>query len=116
MKIAIPLDENQKEVCQVFARAPYFMIYENKEMNIIENPAANETGGAGVSVAQFLVDTKITTLLTPRCGQNAAEVFKVASIQIYKTSSTDAKENIDQLLNHQLEKLTHFHGGFHGIQ
>lgn len=47
MKIAVPLDENKKDVCIVLARAPYFLFRENGNDAIVPNPAAQAQGGAG---------------------------------------------------------------------
>ncbi|MCR5665209.1 MAG: NifB/NifX family molybdenum-iron cluster-binding protein [Eubacterium sp.] len=115
MKVAIPLDENKVDVCPVLARTPYFMFWEDGQESILENPAAKAQGGAGVQAAQFLVDNTITDLITPRCGQNAADVFKAAEITIYKSEDASAADNIKSWQEKKLEKLTQFHAGFHGI-
>lgn len=116
MKIAIPLDENKEDVCLVLARAPFFLFCEDGVEEIVENPAAAAQGGAGVQVAQFLVDSNITVLITPRCGQNAADVFQAAEMKIYKSADKAAADNLKAYQDGTLEELTHFHGGFHGIQ
>ncbi len=114
MKIAIPLDENKIDVCAVLARAPFFLFIEDGKETIAPNPATQAQSGAGVQAAQFLLDNAITVLITPRCGQNAAEVFSAAGIKIYKSAGTSAAENIKSFQDGKLEELTHFHGGFHG--
>ena len=95
MKIAIPVDEKTLEsnVCASFGRTPYFLIYdtETKESIFIDNSAAASTGGAGIKAAQTIVDNKANALLTPRCGQNAADVIKSADIKIYKTVNCKCK-------------------------
>ncbi len=116
MRIAIPLDENKQDVCLVLARAPYFLFRDGDQQTVVENPAAQAPGGAGVQAAQFLVDSQVATLITPRCGQNAAEVFTAAGMTIYKSAGKTAAENLKALGEGKLEALTHFHGGFHGIQ
>lgn len=116
MKIAVPLDENKKDVCISFGRAPFFLFAEDGKTEILENPGANAQGGAGIKSAQFLVDQKTTDLITFRCGQNAAEVFSLADIQIYKAQSTQAEEQIALLQKGKLEKLTKFHAGYQGLQ
>ncbi len=119
MRIAIPVDENKSDVAWVFARAPFFLVWEDGKAEMIANPAEDAESGAGVQVAQILVDSKIDVLITPRCGQNASEVFKACGIEIYKsaerTKSLTALANITAFQNGELEKLTHFHGGFQGI-
>lgn len=116
MKIAIPLDENKEDVCLVLARAPFFLFCEDDAQEIVENPAANAQGGAGIQVAQFLVDSNITLLITPRCGQNAADVFTAADMKIYQSTGKTATDNLNAYRDGKLDVLTRFHGGFHGVQ
>ena len=116
MKIAVPLDENQKDVCVTFGRAPYILFYAQGQSQILENPAANAQGGAGLQAAQFLVDQGATALITVRCGQNAADVFRAAGIEIYQPRGKDALESVKALEEGGLERLTHFHPGYQGIQ
>lgn len=118
MKIAIPVDEKDMgtSVCASFGRAPYFLIYdtETKESEFIDNSAATSAGGAGIKAAQTIVDTKVSALLTPRCGENAANVLEAADIKIYKTMNISVKENIDAFIARKLSLLDEIHGGFHG--
>lgn len=117
MKIAVPVEENRKDVCPSFGRTPYFLIYnkETSESKIIENPAMSANGGAGGQAAQLLVDEGVDVLITPRCGENAAEVLNMAEVKIYKSNDTDAQCNIEEYMEGKLEVLTKFHAGFHGI-
>ncbi|SCZ80128.1 NifB/NifX family molybdenum-iron cluster-binding protein [Acidaminobacter hydrogenoformans] len=118
MRVAIPVDENHPgtAVCASLARAPYYLIKdtETEETTFVENTAANSQGGAGVKAAQLLVDQKVDALLTPRCGQNAAEVLTAAKMEIYKTEYPSAKENLQAFKSSLLAALTEFHAGFHG--
>ena len=116
MKIAIPLDENKKDVCIVLARAPYFLFRENGNNAIVPNPAAQALGGAGIQAAQFLVDSQADALITVRCGQNAAEVFQAAGMKLYKSANKAAADDLAAMERGGLEELTQFHGGYHGIQ
>ncbi len=118
MKIAIPVDENKKDVCVSFGRAPLFLIYDpdTKEMEYKENPAANAQGGAGPKAAQFVADANADVLITVRCGENAGEVLKAAEIKIYKAEGSSAEENIKSFEENKLAELTQFHAGFHGHQ
>lgn len=118
MKVMIPLDEDKKTVCVSFGRAPFFMIYdtETRVTEYVKNPGAEAQGGAGIKAAQCVVDHGGEVLITVRCGENAAEVFKAAGIKIYKSVNKEAKTEIKALLENKLEELTHFHAGFHGLQ
>ncbi|QUO30870.1 NifB/NifX family molybdenum-iron cluster-binding protein [Faecalicatena sp. Marseille-Q4148] len=116
MRIAIPLDENQQDVCIVLARAPYFLFREDGVDTIVENPAAQAQGGAGLQAAQFLVDHEVDALITVRCGQNAAEVFQAAGMKIYQSVNKAATDDLKAMEEGQLEELTKFHAGYHGVQ
>ena len=117
MKIAIPVDDKSMEtsVCQSFGRTPYFLIYdtESKDSVYLDNSAAASQGGAGIKAAQTIVDNNVSALLTPRCGENAAEVIKAADIKIYKTVNDSIMDNIDALNNGKLSLLVDIHAGFH---
>ena len=117
MKIAIPVDDKflESTVCQSFGRTPYFLIYdtEAKESVFLDNAAAASQGGAGIKAAQTVVDHKASALITPRCGQNAADVIKAANIKIYKSINASIIENIDALNEGRLSLLEVIHEGFH---
>ena len=116
VKIAIPLDENKIDVCLTFGRSPYVLFSQDGKEEILPNPAAEAEGGAGLLAAQFLVDQEADVLITFRCGQNAAEVFKAAEMKIFKAQGTTARENLEDFRNQKLEPLTHFHAGYQGIR
>lgn len=117
MKIAIPVDDNNMEttVCMSFGRTPYFLIYETetKDSVFLDNSAAASQGGAGIKAAQMIVDNKVSALLTPRCGENAAEVIKAANIKMYKTMGDSIKDNINAFNEGKLSLLDEIHAGFH---
>lgn len=118
MIIAIPADEKsiKGNVCVSFGRAPYFMFYdtEKNESNFINNSAADSQGGAGVKAAQLIVDNHADVLITPRCGDNAAEVLKTAYITIYKSKNNSIEDNLKNFKEEKLNLLTEIHSGFHG--
>ena len=114
MKIAIPVDDGN--ICVSFGRTPYFMLYdtENNKSRFINNSAANSQGGAGIKAAQIIVDNNADVLITPRCGQNAAEVLIAANVKIYKAINNSIEENLTEFKNDKLSILTEIHAGFHG--
>lgn len=117
MKIAMPVDQNVLDttVCVSFGRTPFFLIYDTntKEAQFLDNSAAASQGGAGIKAAQLVVDHNVEALLTPRCGENAAEVIKSANIQIYKTVETSVLETLKAFDAGQLSILMEIHAGFH---
>lgn len=119
MKIAVPIDKKDTEtnVCESFGRAPYYLIHDTDsgKYEFIDNSAATSTGGAGIKAAQIIVDAEADVLLTPQCGENAANVLRAAGIKIYKTQQGIlAKDNIDAFVSGKLSLLDNIHAGFHG--
>lgn len=117
MKIAIPVNDKSMDagVCQSFGRTPYFLIYniDTNERTFLDNSAAASQGGAGIKAAQTIVDNKIWGLITPRCGQNAADVLNAAEIKIYKTINDSILDNIKAFIREELQLLDETHEGFH---
>lgn len=117
MKIALPVDNNSRDtgICPSFGRAPYFLIYETetKKSAFIDNSAIASQGGAGIKAAQAIIDQGATILITPRCGENAAEVITAAGIKIYKTTSDSVADNIAAFTQGKLTVLEEIHPGLH---
>lgn len=117
MKIAIPVNDKSIEttICQSFGRTPYFLIYdtESEESIFYDNSAVSSQGGAGIKAAQKIADYQVKALITPRCGENAADVIKAANIKIYKTINDSIKDNIKAFQEGKLPLLEEIHAGFH---
>lgn len=117
MKIAMPINESSmtSTVCQSFGRTPYFLIYdtETKEANFLDNNAAANQGGAGIKAAQAIADQQVDVLITPRCGENAADVIKAAQIKMYKSINDSIQDNIRAFNENELNLLYDIHPGFH---
>ncbi|NLC31763.1 MAG: dinitrogenase iron-molybdenum cofactor biosynthesis protein [Clostridiales bacterium] len=119
MKIAIPVNSNTtaSEVATSFGRAPFYLIHDDSldSTQLRENIAAHSAGGAGVLAAQIVVDSGAEVLLTPRCGQNAADVLKAAGIKLYKSlDNLSAMDNIKAFEEGRLTQLSEIHKGLHG--
>lgn len=115
MRIMIPVNGDQVTVCSSFGRAPYFWVSDTQSGNksVFENPAANSEGGAGIRAAQAVLDLGAEALVTPRLGENAANVLKAANVELYLSKFEGAPANADALLSGSLKPLTEIHPGFH---
>ena len=117
MKLAIPVNNNSEDtsICISFGRTPYFCIYNTDSdcINYVDNSAAASQGGAGIKAAQILVDNGISVLITPRCGENAADVLKEADVKIYKSLDDSVSNNLEAFRKGALNLLDEIHSGFH---
>ncbi len=116
MKIAVPVEENEKDICPSFGRAPLFYLYDtdSQEGHFIENDATFAPGGAGIKAAQTVIDAKVEVVLVPRCGENAAKVLAAGGVQLYESVGLAIEENIQAFLDGKLSIVTDIHPGFHG--
>ena len=117
MKIAIPVEKEEvlEKICISFGRTPFFLLYDTvtEEKIVLENPARNSPGGAGIKAAQFVLDNNIEILITPRCGENAAKVLLGDQVKIYKSQGESVKDNLDMFQKNELSILEEIHPGFH---
>lgn len=68
-----------------FGRAPYYILV-NSETGIWEafaNPAVNQSGGAGVAAAQFVIDKKAEVVLSGDFGPNASQALQAADVKMH---------------------------------
>ncbi len=116
MIIAVPVEDNEVEICPSFGRTPMFYIYNTdiKEGNYIDNEAMSAPGGAGIKAAQTVIDEKAEVILVPRCGENAAKVLDAAGVKLYESVGLSVEENIQAFLDGKLNIVTDIHPGFHG--
>jgi len=112
MKIAISSDgkDLESQVDMRFGRCPYFIIVdvEGKEIKnheAIENTAAKQFGGAGVTAAELIGNKGAKIVITGALGPRAFGVFDQIGIEAYKATGT-VKEAVENYLEGKLEKLT----------
>ncbi len=99
-KIAIAATGNSKQdqVDSHFGRCPYFFFVdtENEEYHAVENQAQKAYGGAGISAAQLIVDSKAEAVITKNIGPKAVSVLSQTDVDIYLA---EKEQNIEQALN-----------------
>ncbi len=112
MKVAVTSTGNslESDISPVFGRCPYFIIAdiddgELKGELIKENPARN-VAGAGNKAAEFIVDSKVNTLISGAVGSNAFNILRKAGIKVYKLQSRLVKDNLKLFTEGNLGEIT----------
>ena len=117
MKIAVSAEEKTIEsiVSPSFGRTCYFIVVDSEtfEFEVIDNEAASSQGGAGIKAAQAVVDSGANAVVTFHCGQNAADVLKLADIKILKAVSGTVVEMVQKYNAGELNELSEIHPGYH---
>ena len=113
MKIAISstgktLDD---EIDARFGRCPYFVIIdidekEKKIKNVkaIENTAAGQFGGAGITASQLVANEKVNAVITTNLGPRAFQVLNQLRIEIYQGQGK-VRDVVQEFMEGKLEKI-----------
>lgn len=109
MKIAIPVT-SKEENCYLdnrFGRGSFYYIFdvENDSYEIVDNPAKQARGGAGIQAVEFLINKGVTSVITPEVGPNAERVLRSARIRIFQGENLPAKELIEKWKNNSLKEV-----------
>ena len=119
MKIAISstgktLEDN---VDMRFGRCPYFLIIEIedkeiKEVKAIENTAAAQAGGAGITAAQIVAEQEVSAVITMNAGPRAFDVFAQLNIKVYQGSGK-IKDVVQEFIDGELKEVSTPTGPMH---
>ncbi len=119
MKIAISSTgkDLESEVDARFGRCPYFLIaeIENKELKnakAIENTAATQMGGAGITAAEIVANEKVNAVITVNMGPRAFSVFEQFEIKIYQGQGK-IKDVVQEFIDGKLAQITDSTGTRH---
>lgn len=87
MRIVVSADGGDLEApaSPVFGRCRTYVFVDTDTLGfqVLENPAANAPGGAGIKAAQFVVEHGVQAIVTGSMGPNAVGVIKAANIPVY---------------------------------
>ena len=117
MIVAIPaeLESVEEKVCASFGRTSFFCLYDDQKKEFVfrRNEAVAQSGGAGVSADQSLVDHHVDVLITFRVGENAIRALQKAGIKVLKAIEGSIRENIDAFSRSMLFPLEETYSGYH---
>ena len=99
----------ESKVAGVFGRCPYFIIADIENNQIVshetmENAAANQMGGAGISAAQAVVEKNVDAVIAGNIGPRALDVLRQFNIKIYNGSGL-VKDVLQKFIQDKLEKI-----------
>ena len=110
MKLIITAQDASLEaqVDRRFGRCMWFILFDT-ETNLWEafqNPGVNQSGGAGVAAAQFVVDQKADVVISGDFGPNASRAFQAANVEMrrFTDSTTTVQEAVDHFVQGKLLK------------
>ena len=79
-------------------RAPYFLIYENKELvKTIKNPFAIGGGGAGFGVTKMLENERVDLIIAGHFGDKITGALEERNIEKQEFSEMSVKEVLEKI-------------------
>ncbi|MBD3248718.1 dinitrogenase iron-molybdenum cofactor biosynthesis protein [Candidatus Woesearchaeota archaeon] len=119
-KIAISSTGNNldNDIDPRFGRCPYFFIIEiedkkTKHAKAIENTAAQQAGGAGITSAQIVADEGVDAVIAVNVGPRAFDVFSQLEIKIYNTEPCTVKQAVQRFIAGELKEASTPTGPMH---
>ncbi len=82
-----------------FGRAQWYIKFdsETKQWQALENPGINNSKGAGIAAAQFVVDQSVDLVISGDFGPNAFSALSAGGVKmvVFGENSGTAREMID---------------------
>lgn len=103
MKVAVVLDTDNgldSTVSHSFGRAQYFGFIELTEdgqdkIEILPNPHANSSSGAGIQSAQFVINHGAEVVISGDVGPNSYEVLAEGGVKMFSSPSVPLREALE---------------------
>lgn len=109
MKIALPVT-SKDENCILdnrFGRGSFYYIFdtENDSFEIVDNPAKQARGGAGIQAVEYLISKGVKSVIIPEMGPNAERILRSANISVFQGENLPAKELVVKWKNKLLKEI-----------
>lgn len=99
MKIAVSASgqDLDAQIDQRFGRCEYFLIVEadTMETQAFPNDNRNQTSGAGVQAAGFVINKGAQAVLTGSCGPKAMDVFNAQDIPVHTGHAGSIRQAVE---------------------
>lgn len=99
MKIAVSAAgrDMDAQIDQRFGRCEYFLIVDTDTMETqaFSNDTRNQTSGAGVQAAGFVIDKGARAVLTGSCGPKAMDVFNARNIPVHTGHAGSVRQAVE---------------------
>ncbi|MCD4702073.1 MAG: NifB/NifX family molybdenum-iron cluster-binding protein [Candidatus Aegiribacteria sp.] len=84
-------------ISTVFGRAEYYVLVDAEDFahESFENPAVNQSSGAGIQAAQFVLKKNPGSVISSNIGPNAYEVLSAGSILCYTATGGTVREAVE---------------------
>ncbi|MCK4806527.1 MAG: NifB/NifX family molybdenum-iron cluster-binding protein [Candidatus Aegiribacteria sp.] len=94
-------------ISKVFGRAEYYLLVDTEDFTLksFDNPAVNQSGGAGIQAAQFVLKKKPGSVISSNIGPNAYEVLSAGSMLCYIAKGGTVRETVEAFNREELPMM-----------
>lgn len=94
-------------VASRFARAPYFLIFDDggRLVETLENRTSGAAHGAGGKAVQILSAKKVTSVVGPMFGPNACVALKAAGIKAFEVRDVTVDEALRKVIGGEANEM-----------
>ncbi len=102
-------------ISPVFGRAEYYLLVDTGDFTIesYENPAVNQSSGAGIQAAQFVLKKNPGSVISSNIGPNAYEVLSAGSVPCFTATGGTVKETVEAFNREELPMMGAATAGSH---
>ena len=94
-------------ISTVFGRTEFYLLVDTEQFTSesFDNPAVNQSSGAGIQAAQFVLKKNPESVISSSIGPNAYEVLSAASIPCYTASGGTVRETVEAFNRGELQMM-----------
>ncbi len=91
----------------VFGRAEHYLLVDSEDFSSesFDNPAFNQSSGAGIQAAQFALKQNPAAIISMSIGPNAYEVLSAGSVSCYTASEGSVLEAMEAFNRGELKMM-----------
>ena len=84
-------------ISTVFGRTEFYLLVDTEDFTCesFDNPALNQSSGAGIQASQFVLKKKPGAVISSSIGPNAYEVLSAGSVPCYTATGGTVRENVE---------------------
>lgn len=100
-------DSLDSKIDERFGRCKFFILVDPSTMKFkaVPNPAADESGGAGIKAANIVLKYAPAAIITGMIGDNAFNVIKASGVKLYSCGKVSVREAVDQYCAGKLKSI-----------
>lgn len=94
-------------ISTVFGRTEFYILVDTEDFTheSFDNPAVNQSSGAGIQAAQFVMKKNPESVISSSIGPNAYEVLSAGSVPCYTATGGTVRETVETFNRGELQMM-----------